>query len=127
VNITIYYVRQVYVTATSHDGDDRNPHRSLRCGRRLYDVTALENRPIAETIVKVGVPGSDVTFALDDTDDAVVHGLVRVDARTGSVSTRRPLDRERIDAVSFGVVATETGSGSRTSGHVTGTGSRSVV
>ena len=104
---------QVYVVAKSRGGDEKYGN-SLQCGRRLYDVTMLENNPISATIVKVGVPGSDVTFALDDAEDVFVNGLVRVVARTGIVSSRRSLDRERIDAISFGVVATEAaGSGSR--------------
>jgi len=72
-----------------------------------------ENNPISATIVKVAVPGSDVTYALDDAENAFISGLVHVHARTGIVSTRASLDRERLDAISFGVVATETGSGSR--------------
>jgi len=106
------------VAALSPNSGD-NDHNSLHCGRRLYDVTMPENNPISATIVKVGVPGSDVTFALDDAEDAFVSGLVHVHSRTGIVSARKSLDRERIDAVSFGVVATETGSSE--------TGSRSVT
>lgn len=95
-----------------HSGD--NDRKSLQCSRRLYAVTMSENNPISETIVKVGVPGSDVTFALDDAESDYISGLVRVDARTGIVSLRTSLDRERTSTISFGVVATEAAeSGSR--------------
>jgi len=67
------------------DGFQRN---SLHCTRPLYDVTMLENNPVAAAIVRVGVTGSDVTsFSLDG--DAAVEGLVRVHSRTGLVSARR--------------------------------------
>ena len=94
------------VAVAPHSGDiDR---KSLQCGRRLYDVTMPENNPISATIVKVGVPGSDVMFALADSEDAAfISGLVHVHPRTGIVSSRASLDRERIDSISFGVVATE--------------------
>ena len=95
---------------SAHSGDNNGD--TLHCSRRLYDVTMLENNAVSATIVKVGVPGSDVTFAVDDADDAFVRGLVRVHSRTGIVSARRSLDRERLDAVSFGVVAAQTGTGS---------------
>lgn len=110
-------MKQVYVAAVwPHSGD--NIRKSLRCSRPLYDVSLSENNPITDTIVKVAVPGSDVTFALDDAENAFISGLVHVDARTGIVRWRGSLDRERLDAISFGVVATEAaGSG----------GSRSVT
>ena len=108
---------QVYVAAVSPHSGDIN-RGSLQCGRRLYDVTMSENNPISATIVKVGVPGSDVTFALDDAEDAFISGLVHVHATTGIVSSRASLDRERIDSISFGVVATEAAAAS---------GSRSVT
>lgn len=101
----------VAVAPPSGGDSDR---KSLQCGRRFYDITMPENNPISATIVKVGVPGSDVTFALADADDAAfVSGLVHVHPRTGVVSSRASLDRERIDSLSFGVVATEVADGTR--------------
>ena len=102
------------IAASPDSGNGENSRKWPKCGRRLYDVTMSENNAVSATIVRVGVPGSDVTFALDDAEDAYVSGLVRVHARTGIVSARVALDRERADAFSFGVVATEadTGSGS---------------
>jgi len=90
-----------------HSGDSNR--KSLQCGRRLYDVTVWENNPISATITKVEVPGSDVTFALDEAEDAFISGLVHVHSTTGIVSSRASLDRERLPATSFsfGVVATE--------------------
>ena len=99
-------MKQVYVVAVSPQAG-KNNRKSLQCGRRLYDVTMSENNPISATIVKVSVSGSDVTFALDDAEDAFVSGLVHVHSRSGIVASRASLDRERVDAISFGVVATE--------------------
>jgi len=98
------------VAAVRPGGSGSVHQHSLHCGRRLYDVTMSENNAISATIVKVGVPGNDVTFALDDTEDAFISGLVHVHTRTGIVSSRASLDRERVDAFSFGVVATEVSS-----------------
>jgi len=88
-----------------HSGE--NNWNSLQCGRRLYDVTMSENNPISATIVKVGVPGSDVTFALDNADNAFISSQVHVHATTGIVSSKTSFDRELVDTISFGVVATE--------------------
>ena len=106
INNNNNFMIQVYVAAVApHSGE--NDEKSFQCGRRLYDVTMSENNPISATIVKVGVSGSDVTFTLDDTDDAFVSGLLHVHSRTGIVSLRASLDREQIQSFSFGVVSTE--------------------
>ena len=96
-------------------GDDNDNFPTFDSSQ--YDVTINENNRPGDVIVRVHASDADdginarVTYSIDD---VIMRAFVVVDADSGDVTARNPLNREAMSGLNFEVSATDGGSPSRT-------------